>query len=64
MPGGGFYLWAPAPEGAWNLATRLANDVGLIVSPGEFYGEDGSEFVRVAVVQSDEAIAELSNRLG
>lgn len=63
MPGGGFYLWAPAPEGAWNLATRLAEDVGLIVSPGEFYGDAGSEFIRVAVVQSDESIAELSNRL-
>lgn len=63
MPGGGFYLWAPAPEGAWNLATRLATDIGLIVSPGEFYGEDGSEYIRVAVVQSDEAIASLANRL-
>ena len=63
MPGGGFYLWAPAAEGAWELATRLANEVGLIVSPGEFYGEDGSDFIRVAVVQSDDAIAELSNRL-
>ena len=63
MPGGGFYLWAPAPEGAWNLATRLANEVGLIVSPGEFYGEDGADYVRVAVVQSNEAIADLSNRL-
>lgn len=64
MPGGGFYLWAPAPEGAWNLATRLANEAGLIVSPGEFYGEDGSEFIRVAVVQPDDSIAELSRRLG
>ncbi len=63
MPGGGFYLWAPAPEGAWNLATRLATDVGLIVSPGEFYGADGSEYIRIAVVQSNEAIADLSNRL-
>lgn len=63
MPGGGFYLWAPAPEGAWNLANRLASEVGLIVSPGEFYGEDGSDYIRVAVVQSDEAITSLTNRL-
>ena len=63
MPGGGFYLWAPAPEGSWNLAKRLATEVGLIVSPGEFYGEGGAEYVRVAVVQSNESIAELSNRL-
>ncbi len=64
MPGGGFYLWAPAPEGAWELATRLANTAGLIVSPGEFYGQDGSDYIRVAVVQSDESIRELSRRLG
>ena len=63
MPGGGFYLWAHAPEGAWNLAQRLAEEVGLIVSPGEFYGEDGEDYVRVAVVQSNEAIANLSHRL-
>ena len=64
MPDGGFYLWAPAPEGAWNLTTRLAEDIGLIVSPGEFYGDAGSKYVRVAVVQPKEAIGELSNRLG
>lgn len=62
MPGGGFYLWAPAPEGAWELTTRLANDVGLIISPGEFYGEDGADHVRVAVVQPDDAIDELHRR--
>lgn len=62
MPDGGFYLWAPAPEGSWQLTERLADTVGLIVSPGEFYGEDGDGFVRVAVVQSDEAIELLRDR--
>lgn len=64
MPGGGFYLWAPAPEGAWELTRRLAEQVGLIVSPGEFYGEAGSNYVRVAVVQPTESIAELHRRAG
>ncbi len=64
MPEGGFYLWVPAPDGdAWALTNRLAHDVGLIVSPGEFYGEAGSGHVRVAVVQDDAAIAELHVRL-
>ncbi len=62
MPAGGFYLWAPAPEGCWELTERLANTLGLIVSPGDFYGEAGSRHVRVAVVQSDEAIEELRQR--
>ncbi len=64
MPEGGFYLWVPAPDGdAWALVTRLAEQVGLIVSPGEFYGEQGAPFVRVAVVQDDDAISELGRRL-
>lgn len=63
MPEGGFYLWVPAPEGdAWALTARLAEEVGLIVSPGDFYGEQGADHVRIAVVQNDAAIAELAAR--
>ena len=57
MPGGGFYLWVPAPDGdAWGLAGRLAADLGIVVSPGEFYGDAAPGYVRVAVVQPDSAI--------
>lgn len=64
LPEGGFYLWVPAPDGdAWLLANRLAEELGLIVSPGEFYGEQGAGHVRVAVVQDDEDIDELGRRL-
>ena len=39
LPGGGFYLWVPAPNGdAWGLASWLAEHAGVLVSPGEFYG--------------------------
>ena len=64
MPGGGFYLWVPAPDGdAWGLTRRLAEDGGAIVSPGEFYGEAGRGHVRVAAVQPDERIALVVDRL-
>ena len=64
MPGGGFYLWVPAPGGdAWALTERLARDGGAIVSPGEFYGEAGRGHVRIAAVQSDERIALVVERL-
>ncbi len=57
LPGGGFYLWVPAPGGdAWALAERLARDLGIVVSPGEFYGEQASGYVRIAVVQPDDQI--------
>ncbi|MFP5320560.1 MAG: succinyldiaminopimelate transaminase [Acidimicrobiia bacterium] len=64
MPGGGFYLWVPAPGGdAWALTERLAREGGAIVSPGEFYGAAGSGHVRIAAVQPDERIALVVERL-
>jgi len=58
LPGGGFYLWVPAPDGdAWALARRLAETLGVVVSPGEFYGTARPGFVRVALVQPDDALA-------
>ena len=64
LPAGAFYLWAPAPEGdAWALTRRLALEGGALVSPGELYGPDGAGFVRVAVVQPDDRIALVADRL-
>ncbi len=64
LPRGGFYLWVPAPDGdAWALARRLAETAGVIVSPGEFYGDAGTDRVRMAVVQPDERIELALSRL-
>ena len=63
LPAGAFYLWVPAPEGdAWALAERLAKELGLLVSPGEFYGPAAAGFVRVAVVQNEANLDELERR--
>ncbi len=65
LPGGGFYLWVPAPGGdAWAFARRLANEAGALVSPGEFYGSAAAEHVRIAVVQPTERIELVAERLG
>jgi aspartate/methionine/tyrosine aminotransferase len=63
MPGGGFYLWFRVGD-AWGFTERLAREGGALVSPGDFYGAAGADFVRVAVVQPDERIAEIGRRLG
>ena len=63
LPGGGFYLWFRVGD-AWKFTERLARDGGVLVSPGDFYGAAGADFVRVAVVQPDERIAEIAHRLG
>lgn len=63
MPGGGFYLWVPAPDDdAWALAERLAVELGIVVSPGEFYGPAHAGFVRIAVVQPDALIESIIHR--
>lgn len=65
LPAGGFYLWVPAPDGdAWGFASRLATEVGVLVSPGEFYGSQGADYVRIAVVQPDEKISLAADRVG
>lgn len=62
MPDGAFYLWMATDDG-WDLTRRLAHDGGALVSPGEFYGADGAGYVRVAVVQPDERIDVVVERL-
>jgi len=66
-PAGGFYRWVPVPEGAdatgWSVAEALALESGLLVSPGDLYGPDGSGFVRVAVVQPMERLRLVADRL-
>jgi aspartate/methionine/tyrosine aminotransferase len=64
IPGGGFYLWVAAPGGdAWAFAEWLATAGGALVSPGEFYGEAGAPRVRIAVVQPEERLELLADRL-
>jgi aspartate/methionine/tyrosine aminotransferase len=54
-------------SGSWILARALAEEAGVVVSPGTLYGEtpgDGSrEHVRIAVVQPDERIELVASRL-
>ncbi|HSZ35980.1 MAG TPA: aminotransferase class I/II-fold pyridoxal phosphate-dependent enzyme [Acidimicrobiales bacterium] len=68
LPQGGFYLWAPVPAGrwtdAWAMGEALARDGGLLVSPGDLYGEGGAGHVRVALVQPMERLELVGDRLG
>ena len=65
LPAGAFYLWAPAPGGdAWATAGMLAERLGIVVSPGEFYGPSASGWFRVAAVVTEDRLAEVEARLG
>jgi succinyldiaminopimelate transaminase len=64
LPDGAFYLWVPVPGGdAWGFAHRLAADGGAVVAPGELYGPAGAGHVRIAVVQPDQRLALVAERL-
>jgi aminotransferase len=63
IPAGGFYLWFEVGD-AWQFTERLVRASGALLSPGEFYGADGERFVRAAVVQPDECIDRIAERLG
>ena len=63
LPGGGFYLWVPAPGGdSWALATWMAEHLGVVGSPGDFYGDAAAGHLRLALVQPDDRLALLEER--
>lgn len=65
LPQGAFYLWCrsedPAVDG-WGMAETLAKTLGIVTSPGEFYGPSSAAFLRVAAVGTDAQCAEVLKR--
>lgn len=59
---GSLYLWASRDEGCRATVDWLA-DRGILVAPGDFYGERGRQHVRIGLTASDERIAAAAERL-
>ena len=59
---GSLYLWATRGENCRATIDWLA-ERGLLAAPGDFYGEAGDRFVRVALTGTDERIAAAARRL-
>ncbi len=60
-----FYLWVRVPEGhtSTEVATRLLEDAGLVVTPGNGFGEPGEGYFRIALTQKRERLAEAVERI-
>lgn len=58
----GLYLWATQGQDCWESVSQLAS-LGILVTPGAFYGEKGRQFVRVALTATDEAVDNAVARL-
>lgn len=58
----GLYIWATLGEDCWVTVKRMA-DLGIVVVPGSFYGENNAQFVRFSITATDENIALAAQRL-
>jgi succinyldiaminopimelate transaminase len=59
---GSLYLWATRGEPCRTTVEFLAAR-GILVAPGDFYGEAAGQFVRVALTATDERVAAAAERL-
>jgi aspartate/methionine/tyrosine aminotransferase len=59
---GGLYLWATRGEACMGTVSWLAAR-GILVAPGDFYGDAGAEHVRIALTATDERIESAAGRL-
>jgi len=59
---GSLYLWCTRDEDCRASVDRLA-ELGILVAPGEFYGEAGRRHVRVALTATDERVSAAAQRL-
>ena len=60
---GSFYVWATEGRNGFETAQRVAEASGLVVSPGEFYGDRSDTYIRVAMVQPLSRLEIVAQRL-
>lgn len=60
--GAGLYIWATRNENCWDSISWLA-ELGIIATPGVFYGELGASHIRIAMTATDAQITEASLRI-
>ena len=58
----GLYLWATRDEDCWTSVGALA-DLGILATPGSFYGLPSGRHVRFSLTATDERIAAAVHRL-
>ena len=58
----GLYIWCTRKESDWDSVSWLAN-LGILATPGNFYGELGKSHIRIAMTATDLQIAEAAARI-
>jgi LL-diaminopimelate aminotransferase len=64
VPQATFYLWLKVPEGytSVSFADKLL-EIGIVVTPGSGFGQNGEGYVRIALTVSEERLKEALDRL-
>jgi LL-diaminopimelate aminotransferase len=59
------YIWARIPDGytSAEFASRLIEDIGVVVTPGAGYGKYGEGYIRLSLTTADERVEEGARRL-
>jgi len=58
----GLYIWCSRDERDWDSVAWFA-ELGILVTPGSFYGNKGDRNVRIALTASDENISSATSRI-
>ncbi|CAB4870189.1 unannotated protein [freshwater metagenome] len=58
----GLYIWCTRNESAWE-SVKWLSEIGIIATPGIFYGEKGSSHIRIAMTATDQEIQSAAKRI-
>ena len=58
----GLYIWCTRSEDCWKSVEWLAK-LGIVATPGSFYGELGSSHIRIAMTATDAQISDAADRI-
>lgn len=60
-----FYIWAPVPKGytSASFAELVIEKAGVVVTPGNGYGDQGEGYFRISITMPKERIAEALERM-
>lgn len=58
----GLYIWCTRDESDWDSVAWFT-ELGILVTPGSFYGVKADRYVRIALTASDENISSAASRI-
>ena len=60
-----FYLWIPVPRQytSIDLTARFLAEAGVVVTPGNGFGDPGEGYFRIALTQEEKRLSEAVERI-